>query len=147
LYAKSFFLCFWPNHLKDDLIFLWIASTIPKTISIYLLLKIYFSFQKGLFFRNKNYLFFVWRRYFSNKAILDYLKASNLTQSAEAFQKETEIEELDPKKSGNGFINFHDRTNKLFLLFDKIVVNFPIIYFLQDYWRKNGLRLSDFRKR
>lgn len=35
-----------------------------------------------------------------NKAILDYLKTSNLTSTAEAFQKETEIEELDPKKTG-----------------------------------------------
>jgi len=35
-----------------------------------------------------------------NKAILDYLKTSNLTATAEVFQKETEIEELDPKKTG-----------------------------------------------
>jgi len=35
-----------------------------------------------------------------NKAILDYLKTANLTQSAEIFQKETEVEELDPKKTG-----------------------------------------------
>jgi len=35
-----------------------------------------------------------------DKAILDYLKSSGLNSSAEAFQKETEIEELDPKKTG-----------------------------------------------
>jgi len=35
-----------------------------------------------------------------NKAILDYLKTCNLAATVEAFQKETEIEELDPKKSG-----------------------------------------------
>jgi platelet-activating factor acetylhydrolase IB subunit alpha len=35
-----------------------------------------------------------------NKAILDYLKSANLTSTAEAFQKETEVEELDPKKTG-----------------------------------------------
>lgn len=36
-----------------------------------------------------------------NKAILDYLKSSNLPQTTEIFQKETgEIEELDPKKTG-----------------------------------------------
>lgn len=35
-----------------------------------------------------------------NKAILDYLKSSNLPQTTEIFQKETgEIEELDPKKN------------------------------------------------
>lgn len=35
-----------------------------------------------------------------NKAILDYLKSSGLDSSAEAFQRETEIEDLDPKKTG-----------------------------------------------
>jgi len=35
-----------------------------------------------------------------NKGILDYLKSGGYIASAEAFQKETEIEELDPKKSG-----------------------------------------------
>lgn len=35
-----------------------------------------------------------------DKAILDYIKTSGLNNSAEIFQKETEIEELDPKKSG-----------------------------------------------
>jgi hypothetical protein len=40
------------------------------------------------------------KRFSSHKAILDYLKVAGLNQSAEIFQKETEIEELDPKKSG-----------------------------------------------
>eukprot|EP01117_Protostelium_nocturnum_P020668 TRINITY_DN9411_c0_g1_i1.p1 TRINITY_DN9411_c0_g1~~TRINITY_DN9411_c0_g1_i1.p1 ORF type:complete len:407 (-),score=78.71 TRINITY_DN9411_c0_g1_i1:28-1248(-) len=35
-----------------------------------------------------------------NKAVLDYLKTNGLNSSAEAFQKETEIEDLDPKKTG-----------------------------------------------
>jgi len=35
-----------------------------------------------------------------NKAILDYLKSEGLNASAEIFQKETEIEDLDPKKAG-----------------------------------------------
>lgn len=44
---------------------------------------------------NTNFLFY------RNKAILDYLKSSNLPQTTEIFQKETgEIEELDPKKTG-----------------------------------------------
>ncbi len=36
----------------------------------------------------------------SHKEILDYLKVSGFTATAEAFQKETEVEDLDPKKSG-----------------------------------------------
>eukprot|EP01119_Soliformovum_irregulare_P005507 TRINITY_DN17264_c0_g1_i1.p1 TRINITY_DN17264_c0_g1~~TRINITY_DN17264_c0_g1_i1.p1 ORF type:complete len:407 (+),score=107.88 TRINITY_DN17264_c0_g1_i1:297-1517(+) len=35
-----------------------------------------------------------------HSAILDYLKTSGFLASAEAFQKETEVEDIDPKKSG-----------------------------------------------
>jgi len=35
-----------------------------------------------------------------HKAILDYFKSNGLSASADAFQKETETEELDPKKAG-----------------------------------------------
>jgi len=35
-----------------------------------------------------------------NKAILDYLKVSNLPNTAETFQKEAEVEDIDPKKTG-----------------------------------------------
>jgi len=35
-----------------------------------------------------------------NQAILDYLKTSNLAESSESFQKEAEVEDIDPRKSG-----------------------------------------------
>lgn len=35
-----------------------------------------------------------------NQAILDYLKTNGYPQTAEAFQKETELQELDAQKSG-----------------------------------------------
>jgi len=35
-----------------------------------------------------------------NQAILDYLKSAGYVHSAESFQKEVEVEDLDPKKSG-----------------------------------------------